>query len=98
MDAAAGRTFHYRAVGKRREPRRQNRGRRKNRPRLGYFPVQNSIFRYFTDEYSPVSGLQSVGTFGAMTANIGFRGILHREVGERASAPPPTRLATLQPG
>jgi len=42
--------------------------------------VQNSIFRYLTDEYSPVSGLQSVGTFGAMTASIGFRGILHREV------------------
>src|SRR5271157_2310316 len=39
MDAAAGRTFHYRAVGKRREPRRQNRGRRKNRPRLGYAGV-----------------------------------------------------------
>src|SRR5271157_2597541 len=35
MDAAAGRTLHYRAVGKRRELRRQNRGRRKRRPRHG---------------------------------------------------------------
>ena len=41
--------------------------------RLDYFPVQNSIFRCLTAKCGRVSALQSVGTFGAMIPDLGFK-------------------------